>query len=447
MIWAQIALALLAALGAQNWHRPEGWGLYWTRLGTMGAFAVSLGAGLAWYAMGAISPSFIRATALLGFWGLAAGLLSLAAPPRSETFPDVTAQVAKDTPGRAGKPGLGSRLFQFTPPSAAPRSAERPFPLSAWQWAVALVVALDLLAAGWGLNPAGPLDLYGPSPTAAQARELAQGGRLYIPFAQEQWLKYMRFLHFESFNPGEDFIALRAALLPNTNILDDIPAVNNFDPFLPGRYADWQEMLAQASPEAYGQMLSLMNVGVVGTLSRYEPYGLHFEQAEGAGSLQWANCAWLAHSAAEARQAILGGGLDLEQYVVLEGLDTLPEEDCQAVQPASPGEDGLLEVAVTGQSANHTELSITVASPGWLVIPRVWYPGWRAWVDGQPAALLRANYLFSAVRVPAGSHFIRLAYRPYSFYAGLVLSALSSLLVLAVWLRRPGTGWRLDKEA
>ena len=80
MIWGVFALAILAGIGAQRWRRPEGRGLYWTRLRTMGAFAITLGSGLAWIAMGDISPSFIRATAMAGFWGVGSGLLSLTAP-------------------------------------------------------------------------------------------------------------------------------------------------------------------------------------------------------------------------------------------------------------------------------------------------------------------------------------------------------------------------------
>jgi hypothetical protein len=436
MIWAQVALSLLAAQGAQGWRRPEGWGLYWARLGTMAAFAVSLGAGLAWYSMGAISPSFIRATALLGFWGLAAGVLTLTAPPRqpqaagapvagSPTVADnISTPVTKSAAPRR-------RWLQLAPPaSSAPPSSGSPYPLHRWQWAVALVIALDLLIAGWGQNPAGPLDLYGASPLAAQVQALASGGRLFIPFAQEQWLKYVRFLHFESFDPGEDWMNLRAVLLPNTPILDGIPTVNNFDPFVPGRYADWQEMLAQASPEVYTQMLGAMDVGVVETLDRYAPYGVRLKQVEGLSGFQWAACARLVHTPEQARQMVLSGDPGLSQAVILEGPATLPGQNCQ---PGSPA-----EVAVIRQSANRTELAVSASAPGWLVIPTVAYPGWRAQLDGQPVSLLRANYLFQAISIPAGSHTVILAYRPYSFYAGLVLSIASGLLVLlwALYARR-----------
>ena len=38
-LWAEFGLVMLAAIGVDQWSRPEGRGLYWTRLGTAGAFA------------------------------------------------------------------------------------------------------------------------------------------------------------------------------------------------------------------------------------------------------------------------------------------------------------------------------------------------------------------------------------------------------------------------
>jgi hypothetical protein len=45
-IWVEFATALLAGIGVQGWRRPKGRLLYWARLGTAGAFAVTLGAWL-----------------------------------------------------------------------------------------------------------------------------------------------------------------------------------------------------------------------------------------------------------------------------------------------------------------------------------------------------------------------------------------------------------------
>jgi hypothetical protein len=82
-LWAVFALSLLAAIGIEAWRRPEGTGLYWMRLGTMGAAAVMVGRVLQpvdWLAHWAPSASLVRSMALLGMWGVGIGILALTAP-------------------------------------------------------------------------------------------------------------------------------------------------------------------------------------------------------------------------------------------------------------------------------------------------------------------------------------------------------------------------------
>ncbi len=62
----------------------------------------------------------------------------------------------------------------------------------------------------------------------------------------------------------------------------------------------------------------------------------------------------------------------------------------------------------------------------------MWYPGWRATVDGAPAPLLRANYAFRAVRLEPGQHQVHLTFAPRSWRLGLAISGLT-LLVLVGW--------------
>ncbi|HWQ84397.1 MAG TPA: hypothetical protein VN363_07515, partial [Anaerolineales bacterium] len=64
IIYLILGLALLAGFGVQRWRRPTGRGLYWTRLATMGAFAVSLGAGIGWLLLKDVKATFLGAAAL-----------------------------------------------------------------------------------------------------------------------------------------------------------------------------------------------------------------------------------------------------------------------------------------------------------------------------------------------------------------------------------------------
>jgi len=72
---------------------------------------------------------------------------------------------------------------------------------------------------------------------------------------------------------------------------------------------------------------------------------------------------------------------------------------------------------------------------GYVVLNELYYPGWRAWVDGEEVEIVRANGVARAVRAPAGQHEIVFEYRPWSFRVGLAITVAS--LVLSVgWLLR-----------
>lgn len=74
----------------------------------------------------------------------------------------------------------------------------------------------------------------------------------------------------------------------------------------------------------------------------------------------------------------------------------------------------------------------TLDAPGALVLSDTWYPGWQVSIDGQPAPLLRANYLFRAVLLPAGQHLVQFDFRPASLRLGAGISLAAALALLAV---------------
>ena len=77
---------------------------------------------------------------------------------------------------------------------------------------------------------------------------------------------------------------------------------------------------------------------------------------------------------------------------------------------------------------------------GWVLVLESWYPGWRATVDGVPAAVHRANARFQAVPVPADAAELVLEFRSDSFRtgAGITLAALLASLaaLIGIALRR-----------
>ena len=58
------------------------------------------------------------------------------------------------------------------------------------------------------------------------------------------------------------------------------------------------------------------------------------------------------------------------------------------------------------------EIEVTTASPGFVVLNDTWHPWWRATVDGVETEILKANVLFRAVQVAAGTHKVRFTFNP-----------------------------------
>ncbi|MCY1061967.1 hypothetical protein [Nannocystis sp. SCPEA4] len=86
---------------------------------------------------------------------------------------------------------------------------------------------------------------------------------------------------------------------------------------------------------------------------------------------------------------------------------------------------------------NRVALTVDAPAAGVLVVHEAWASGWIARVDGAPAPVLRANYLFRGLLVGPGRHTVELEYRPPRLGAALAVYGLTALLVLLGLIRLP----------
>ncbi len=70
--------------------------------------------------------------------------------------------------------------------------------------------------------------------------------------------------------------------------------------------------------------------------------------------------------------------------------------------------------------------------PGWLVLTDLFYPGWKALLDGHETPICRADYVFRALPLPEGHHFVEFYFESESFRHGVIISAASLLVILVL---------------
>jgi Bacterial membrane protein YfhO len=105
-------------------------------------------------------------------------------------------------------------------------------------------------------------------------------------------------------------------------------------------------------------------------------------------------------------------------------------------EPSREAANGSGDVEIVRRGMRRFRLRTSMQSPAWVVITESAWKGWRAYIDGKPTRIHRANHAFLAIFVPAGTHRVRLEYLPQSFVAGRAITCATGLILLMWWSRQ-----------
>jgi hypothetical protein len=128
---------------------------------------------------------------------------------------------------------------------------------------------------------------------------------------------------------------------------------------------------------------------------------------------------------------LLGGAFDYRTTAALS--EPLPAG--VQVQPDPQG-----SVQWTQRGVNAYTLRVQTDRPALLMVLDNYYPQWHATVDGQRAQIVRANYTFRAVPVPAGQHDVVFHYTADNLRWPAIISALAIALLGFLGIIRPLIG-------
>ena len=119
--------------------------------------------------------------------------------------------------------------------------------------------------------------------------------------------------------------------------------------------------------------------------------------------------------------------------------EAVADQQFRQVLGDSQVQDTASIVRITSYEPNRLTYDVRSGKGGVIVFSEIYYPGWTATVDGQPAELGRVNYVLRALNVQPGDHKVELAFFPKSVdrtetvaYIGLIV--LLILIALGLWL-------------
>jgi Bacterial membrane protein YfhO len=87
-------------------------------------------------------------------------------------------------------------------------------------------------------------------------------------------------------------------------------------------------------------------------------------------------------------------------------------------------------------SKNQLRIETSASTATVLVVSEIFYPGWEATIDGEPAKILLTDFLLRGVALPAGKHVVEMRYSAPQARNGAIVSLISLVIcgLLAIWM-------------
>ena len=237
------------------------------------------------------------------------------------------------------------------------------------------------------------------------------------------------------------------SLMAKTPALFGLPSVTDYEPEISLRYAEFYVLMRSGRP-----MANLNDFYYVRSTSRFRRRLLDLTGAryivsrappdddglpswslrrvhESGGVTLWVNPGALPRARWVPRLVVVR-----DPKLLLQRLADGPDDPRAAALVETPPASGFLgepgaadtaSVVFVRDDAEHIVLRVVAPRRGFLVVADQDFPGWHATVNGAPAEIVRADYVFRAVELPAGTSEVDFRYAPITVRIGAWVSGLT----------------------
>jgi len=413
---AGFAWALLAAFGFEVWLKPgrpaRGWSL-----AVVGPLALGVAGSVALVALPADAGSFLH----------------LLAPQKSRVLMAALAALGV----------LIAALLRRRRESAGPALAA----------SVAGLVVVDLMLAAWFFNPTAPKRFFQIRPPTLDVLRQDDHRRIYVAEYLHSPGKSRRLLGrdepYEVARLVERWdVRASAALAMRLYLVPPAPGAwgleSSYEADARGMYPRYLSMLTQLALASEGspEFTRLLQIGAVGRAVSLHPLQGGLLPLGTFDALLREPVRTYSVPDPRPRAYVVGSAFVASDREALSRLVDRAFDPAREIAIAT-GPAARASPAFSGSCrieelvGDRVRLQADLSEPGYVVLVDAFDPGWRAWVDGRPEPVLRANVAFRALRVPAGRHAIEYRYRPTGVLTGLALSSLALMAGVFVGVRAP----------
>ena len=127
--------------------------------------------------------------------------------------------------------------------------------------------------------------------------------------------------------------------------------------------------------------------------------------------------------------------------------EAVADKKFEAALGQAKANDSTAIVKLDKYEPNNLQYTIESKKGGVVVFAEIYYPGWTATIDGQPAELGRVNYILRALNVKAGKHTVVLDFHPTSISTTETIAYIAIVILLLAIIGAGYMRFKNRKEA